>query len=243
MKRICTILARGGSKGVPGKNLRELAGKPLIAHAIEQARATALFDALAVSSDSDAILDVARALRVDHVVRRPIEMATDAASKLPAIQHCVRTVEDARGMTFDLVVDLGVTSPLRSAADIRGAVALWEDRRNSVVVSATRARSSPYFNMVEIDADGWAKLSKKPPARIERRQDGPHVFELNGAIYVWRRAAIMEAPAVFYPDTAIYEMPHERSVDIDSPIDLAFAEFLMTRTGAPEAERAAHGRQ
>jgi CMP-N,N'-diacetyllegionaminic acid synthase len=229
--RICTILARGGSKGLPGKNLRLLAGKSLIAHAIEQAREADVFDAIGVSSDSMDILDAARSLGIEHLILRPAEMATDQASKLPAIQHCVRSVEAQTKQSYATIVDLGVATPLRSASDIRGAVSMFESRgRPSIVVSATRARSSPYFNMVELNSDGTAALSKQPPARVERRQDGPVVFELNGAIYVWRRDALLDAPAVFYPDTMIYEMPHERSVDIDSAIDFAVAEFLIGRS-------------
>jgi len=232
--RLCTILARGGSKGVPGKNLRELAGKSLLAHAVQQARDSALFQTIAVSSDDDAILDAARILGVEHVIRRPAAMATDEASKLPAIQHCVHAVEARTRVLYGVIVDLGVASPFRTADDIRGSVSLFEARnRPSIVVSATRARSSPYFNMVELDADGFAHLSKPPPRRIERRQDGVPVYELNGAIYVWRRDAILEAPAVFYPDTVIFEMPHERSVDIDGPTDMAFAEFLVATRPAP----------
>jgi N-acylneuraminate cytidylyltransferase/CMP-N,N'-diacetyllegionaminic acid synthase len=229
--RLCTVLARGNSKGLPGKNLRKLGDKPLIAHAIDQARASGVFDAIAVSSDDESILAAARAYGIEHVVNRPAEMATDAASKLPAIQHCVRAVEAKLEIAFDPIVDLGVTSPLRSAADIAGAVALQAKRGCSIVVSAFRTKSSPYFNLCEIDAQGFAHISKKLPAKVERRQDGPVVYELNGAIYVWRRDALMDdpEPRVFYPDTVLYEMPHERSVDIDTPIDFAYAEFFLAR--------------
>jgi N-acylneuraminate cytidylyltransferase/CMP-N,N'-diacetyllegionaminic acid synthase len=227
--RICTILARGGSKGLPGKNLRPLGGRPLIAHAIEQASEAGVFDAIAVSSDSDDILAVAREWGVEYVIRRPDEMATDGSSKLPAIQHCATSVEAETGVLYETVTDIGVTSPLRSAEDIKGAVAMQQEHGNSIVVSAAEARSTPYFNIVERDHEGFAHLCNPPPGTIQRRQDGPECFELNGAIYVWRRDALMNDPKVFYPDTLIYEMPVERSVDVDAAIDLAFAEFLIGR--------------
>src|SRR5579872_5457966 len=119
--RLCTICARGGSKGVPGKNIRELLGKPLIAHSLDQARACGLFYAIAVSSDSDEILDVAKRFGADVLVRRPEEMASDTAAKLPAIRHCVEGAEKALGRTFPVFVDLDATSPLRLPADISGA--------------------------------------------------------------------------------------------------------------------------
>src|SRR5687768_5637382 len=110
MKRVCTICARGGSKGVAGKNLRPLLGRPLIAHSIEQARATGLFEAVAVSSDSAEILEAARAVGADHAIVRPAELATDQAAKLPAIRHALLEVERLRGEAFDVLVDLDATS-------------------------------------------------------------------------------------------------------------------------------------
>jgi N-acylneuraminate cytidylyltransferase/CMP-N,N'-diacetyllegionaminic acid synthase len=227
MLRICTILARGGSKGVPGKNLRPLAGKPLIAHSIEQARAARLFDAIAVSSDSAEILKVAEDYGAGFAVRRPDAMATDTAAKLPAVQHCVTDVERKTGKTFDLVVDLDPTSPLRAPEDIAGAVRLMEERRVSSVITGAVARKSPYFNLVERGANGFVRLCKKSPTTVNRRQDGPACFDMNAAVYVWPRDVLMADARVFYDDTLLYEMPPERSHDIDSSLDFAFVEFVM----------------
>ena len=183
MKRICTICARGGSKGLPGKNLRPLLGKPLVAHSIEQARDTGRFDAIAVSSESDEILDVARQWGVEHAIKRPPEMATDAASKLPPIQHATRTVEEKMGTTFDVIVDLDVTAPLRNIDDIRGAIALLEKHNATNVLTAAPARKNPYFNILEWGQDGRLGVSKKQPGdRLERRQDSPECFDCNAAV-------------------------------------------------------------
>lgn len=227
--RICTICARGGSKGVKDKNLRPLAGRPLIAHSIAQARASALFEAIAVSSDSPAILDHARAAGADILVERPAEMASDQAAKLPAIQHCVRSAEASLGIAFDTMVDLDATAPLRVPADIAGAVLLCETGGCANVITGAPAHRSPYFNLVEEVEGGFVALVKRGDKAIVRRQDAPHCFDCNASIYVWPRAEFFRAEAVLLPTTRLYQMPPERSHDIDSELDFAIVEMLMGR--------------
>jgi len=229
MKRLCTICARGGSKGLPGKNTKILAGKPLVAHSIIQARESGVFDVIAVSSDSDEILATAEQWDVDFAIKRPLEMAADSASKHPAIQHCTHEVEDRVGYRFEIIVDVDVTSPLRTAHDIAGAVALQQRHGVTNVITGSPARKNPYFNIVETNAKGFVVLSKPPKERIYRRQDCPPCFEMNAAVYVWKRDEYMAAPEVFYPDTMLYEMPVERSHDVDTPLDFEFIEFVMFR--------------
>ena len=229
MARLATVLARGGSKGVPGKNVRLIAGQPLIAHTVQHALACGLFDAVAVSSDAAEIVAAGEAAGATHLVSRPAEMASDEAGKLPAICHCVREVEARTGMGFDIVVDLQPTSPTRVPEDISRAVALQEALGVSNVISGSEAKSSPYFNLVEEQADGSVALSKAPKGEVVRRQDAPRCFDLNGSIYVWRRDALMDNDGLWFADTHLYEMPPERSVDIDTELDFQFAEFLMTR--------------
>jgi N-acylneuraminate cytidylyltransferase/CMP-N,N'-diacetyllegionaminic acid synthase len=142
MKRLCTICARGGSKGLPGKNIRSLMGKPLIVHSLLQAQSSGLFEAVAVSSDSKEILDISRNYGTDHIIFRPQELASEKAPKLPAIQHCVNEVEAISGKNFDVIVDLDVTSPLRLAEDIEGAVKLLESENVSNVITAPSISSA-----------------------------------------------------------------------------------------------------
>jgi len=227
MKRICTICARGGSKGVPGKNVRPLLGKPMLLYSIEAARESGLFDRIAVSSDSADILGLARAAGVTDIVERPPEMATDQAAKCPAIRHALLAVEQRHGEHFDVQVDLAVTAPLRLADDIRGAVALQGRTGAASVITGTPARHSPYFSLVEEATDGSVGLSKK--AAIVRRQDAPRTFDMDGSIYVWDTAAFRADPKVFYPDTRLYVIPEERSQDVDTEIDFAIVEMLMKR--------------
>lgn len=232
MTRLCTILARGGSKGVPGKNIRPLGGKPLLLHSIEQAKASGLFDVIAVSSDDPAILALAKEGGADECVERLPEHATDTAAKLPAIRHCVEEVERRRSCSFDVVVDLQPTSPLREAQDISAAVLLVEVLGAENVITGSIAKSSPYFSLVEERTNGTVGLSKPTDPPIVRRQDAPKCFDMNGSIYVWQRAALMEKDGLFLATTRLYEMPEERSIDIDTELDFEFAEFLLERTTA-----------
>jgi N-acylneuraminate cytidylyltransferase/CMP-N,N'-diacetyllegionaminic acid synthase len=233
MKRICTICARGGSKGLAGKNLRTLMGKPLLAHSIEQAQATGLFEVVVVSSDDPEILLVAEQHGADMVFKRPDDMATDEASKLPAIRHAVLSAEKQLGFTFEVVVDLDVTSPLRTTEDIKGAVEQLESTGVANILTGSIARKNPYFNLLERRDDGSIGLSKPQAGnRIERRQDAPECYDCNAAVYVWQRDIFVEQPNVFYKDTNIFEMPENRSHDIDTAFDFDFVEFLMKQQQA-----------
>jgi N-acylneuraminate cytidylyltransferase/CMP-N,N'-diacetyllegionaminic acid synthase len=227
MRRICTICARGGSKGVKNKNICTLLGKPLIAHSILQAKASGLFDCIAVSSDSDEILALAGKWGADYLIKRPDELATDQAAKLPVIQHCVAEAECISSQIFDVVVDLDATSPLRIPEDIVESVRLLEEWGVSNVITGAPARRSPYFNMVEVDEHGVARLSKKLNTPVLRRQDAPKCYDMNASIYVWRRDALFSCPTIFNSDTLLYDMPEERSIDIDSELDFRFVEFIM----------------
>lgn len=227
MKRLCTVCARGGSKGVAGKNLRELLGKPLLAHTIEQAKRSGLFEAVAVSSDAEQILGAAREAGADILIRRPGALATDSAPKLPAIRHCVESAERELGQRFAVFADLDATSPLRLVSDIEGALRMLEERGVSSVITGAPARRSPYFNLVELDERGVASLSKSADGPIDRRQDAPRCYDMNASIYVWRREVFFASPAVFYSDTLLYVMPEERSIDIDSELDFEIVRMLM----------------
>jgi len=229
MSRICTICARGGSKGVKNKNIRELAGKPLIALSLEQARYSRLFDLIAVSSNSAEILDVARSHGADLLIVRPSELASDTAAKIPAIRHCVEEAEQFFGKRFDVIVDLDATSPLRLVEDIRGAVNLLESSNVLNVITAAPSRRSPYFNLVELDKDGTVRLSKPLDMPIVRRQDSPQCFDMNASIYVWKRSALFDYPTVFNADTRLFVMPEERSIDIDTELDFEIVELMMRK--------------
>lgn len=230
MRRICTICARAGSKGVRGKNLRILNGLPLLAHSLRQATASGLFDAIALSSDSPEMLAIAKEYGATVLVDRPAEMATDTAAKLPVIRHCVAEAERVQGMTFDTCVDLDATSPLRAVEDVHAVVQLLEDSGAGNVITAMPARRSPYFNLIERDEHGIVRLAKPASPPYVRRQDAPACFDMNASIYAWTREALMNAPGLFNLDTRLHVMPEERSIDIDSEVDFLLVELLMSRS-------------
>lgn len=225
--RICTINVRAGSKGVPGKNMREVAGIPLFGHSVRQAVASGLFAEVVVSSDSEEILRRAPDFGATGVVVRPPELATDAAGKVPAIAHSVVATEERTGQTYDICVDLDATSPLRLVEDIAAAVAMFEESTAESLITGSEARRNPYFNLVEQQPDGTVAVSKRPAHDVLRRQDAPRCFDMNGSIYVWRRASLLTDQVVFFPSTILYEMPQERSIDVDSEFDFRIVSWLM----------------
>ena len=228
MKILCTICARAGSKGVANKNLRLINNKPLIVYSIEQAIATKLFDQIVVSSDSKEIREVALANGATFCVDRPAELATDTAPKLPAIKHCVENAEKKFGQ-FEVIIDLDATAPLRESSDIIGALELLQSAQADNVITGTPAHRSPYFNLVEIDANGVVSLSKPPANVVARRQDSPQCFDMNASIYVWRRQALFANENLFTGNTRLFVMPRERSLDIDSQADFEMVEWMMTK--------------
>ncbi len=227
--RLCTICARGGSKGVPGKNIRMLMGLPLIAHSIAQAKNTKLFDKIAVSSDSDEILNAASEYGADIIIKRPDEMASDSAGKLVAIRHAILEAEKQAGKEYNTLVDLDATAPLRVEDDIIMAVELLEKQKISSVMSGTPAHRSPYFNLLEVNENNEIALSKKAEKDVLSRQSSPKCYDMNASIYVWAREPFLSEPACFYKNTRLLVMPDKRSVDIDSELDFAIVETIMQK--------------
>jgi CMP-N,N'-diacetyllegionaminic acid synthase len=223
---VATICARGGSKGLPGKNVRNFAGKPLIVHSIEQALSASFIHSVWVSTDDADIARIARDAGAQVPFLRPAELASDSAPKIPVIEHLAKHIE-ASGLRVDTVIDLQPTSPLRSLADIQGAYAMRAD--TPLVVSVRPAGDNPYFNMVELNTHSFAHLSKGNG--MTRRQDTPSVFALNGAIYVWQRTALAQASlsGMWSVGMRVFEMPEWRSVDIDNIDDFDYAQWLYAR--------------
>ena len=230
---IATICARGGSKGLPRKNLLPFGGEPLVAHSVKQALACPLIDGVYVSTDDDEIANVARHYGAEVPYRRPAELASDSAAKIPAIEHLVRHLE-SQGAAIGTIVDLQPTSPLRSQGDLAAAIALAG--RAELVVTVTEPSHNPYYTLVETNPDGSLRLSK--PADFSRRQDAPAVWGLNGSIYVWSRAGLAHAAdAGFWAVSMLASpMPRERSVDIDDRLDFELAEWFLRRQQAGMAD-------
>lgn len=228
-KVLCTICARGGSKGVKNKNIKELCGKPLIAYTIEQAKASKLFEHIVISTDSDAIASVAKEYGAEVFFKRSAEMASDTAGKLDVIRDAFIRSEAHYQDTFDYLIDLDATAPLRSVEDIVNSFNQFLQNSNDNLITAMPSRRSPYFNLVEVDSNGKVALSKKLDGTVLRRQDTPKSYDMNASIYIWKRDAILNENSLFLDSTGLYVMPEERSIDIDNELDFAFVEFLMNK--------------
>lgn len=226
---IATICARGGSRGVPGKNLRALRGRPLIAWAIECARASRSVDDIVVSTDSDEIARAAEACGVEVPFRRPREMATAEAGKLPAIRHAAAQVEARRGQRSAVVVDLDVTAPLRAPEDVDACVRRLRGADLDAVVSVYAPDRNPYFNMVELNAEGLAQPVKRPKAPLLRRQDAPEVWSISGAVFAFRRDFLDATSYVYDGRVGVVELPRSRAIDVDVEDDFQLLEVLAAR--------------
>lgn len=226
MKVLATICARGDSKGIPGKNIRLLGGKPMIIYTIEVAQRCKLIDRVIVSTDDTEIAKIARASGAEVPFLRPKELATNSMSKLPVIKHAIGFLEAKLGYSPDIVVDLDPTSPLRTEKDIESCIRMVEEGADNVF-SVIEARRNPYFNMVEI-IDGKVQLVKRPARVVSRRQDAPRVYEMNASIYVWKREALMNNDSIFLEKTKVYIMP-KWAIDIDDETDFEFVEFILRK--------------
>jgi len=224
---ISTICARGGSEGVPRKNIRILLGKPLIAYSIEHAQKCELISRVIISTDSREIARIASEWGAEVPFIRPQELATNIASKLPVIQHAVKYLIDHESTRPEYVVDLDPTSPLRTVDDIRNCIKKIKELNCDVVITGNQAKKSPYFNMVEVKSRGQAELCKKSASSVARRQDSPKVYEMNSSIYVFKTKSLLEMSALWDVDVRFYEMPVERSIDIDREIDFKLVELIM----------------
>lgn len=228
MKLLLTIAARGGSKGVANKNIRMLANHPLIGITIRQAQKWGQAEHIVVTTDSEAIAEVAREYGAEVPFLRPAEMATDTAGKVPALRHALLEMEKRTGSRFDAVLDLDPTAPIRKIADLDACLALFQKQKPKTLFSVVKAHKSPYFNMVEVDAHGFANLSKNA-GLIQRRQDAPAVYAMNASIYIYQREYLAnpETQKPVSDQSIIYEMDEWAGIDIDREIDFKFIDFLL----------------
>jgi CMP-N,N'-diacetyllegionaminic acid synthase len=218
---LAIIPARGGSKGVPRKNVRDLAGKPLIAWTIGAAKRSRYLDRIVLSSEDEEIMRVARGLGCEVPFARPAELATDEA---PGVAPVLDALARLPGHAW--VVLLQPTSPLRSSQDIDACLDACVQRRAPACVSVSLAAESPYWMYT---LDGATRLHPMLEAQSlpERRQDLPPAFSLNGAVYVARTDWLLESRTFIGSETVAHVMPPERSVDIDSELDLKYAQLLI----------------
>jgi CMP-N,N'-diacetyllegionaminic acid synthase len=232
MHTLLTICARGGSKGIPGKNVKPLNGLPLIGYSIRTGQQFAKKYAadFALSTDNEEIKNVAAQMGLHTGYTRPDKLATDTAGKIDAIRDLLNFKESERGVRYDYIIDMDVTSPLRTVQDLESAIELLrEDPEADNIFSVSPAARNPYFNMVERKDNGYYNVVKKPEVPIKSRQTAPQVFDMNASFYVYRRKFFFDDNKVAKTDRSmIYKVPHI-CFDLDEPHDFTIMEIMIRK--------------
>jgi len=231
MNAFAFIFARGGSKGLPDKNIRSLAGKPLIAWSIEHARAVKRIERIIVSTDSEGIASVARNFGAEVPFLRPQELARDDAPEWLAWQHALSFLQETEGSLPNAMISIPPTAPLRLPDDLENCLNEFEKGEVDVVITVSDAHRSPWFNMVKRNQDGSVGLVMEAPISITRRQDAPEVFDMATVAYVARPGFVLEQTSIFSGKVGAVKVPVERAIDIDTIVDFELAEFLVLRRG------------
>ena len=227
---VAFIFARGGSKGVPRKNVRLLAGVPLIAHSIQQAQSSPIIDRVVVSTDDPEIAEISKQYGAEVPFIRPAELARDDAPEWLAWQHALNAVEATGASEVDVFVSLPPTSPMRAVEDIDACVTLLLNGDADVVITVRPGERSPYFNMVTLTGEGEAKLVMQSGNVINRRQDAPAVYDVTTVAYAARPDFVRASNSIFEGRVKAVIVPPERAVDIDTELDFKFAEFLLEQS-------------
>lgn len=225
MKNFAFIFARGGSKGLPGKNIKKLAGKPLLQYSIDSAKQTPSVSEVFVSTDDIAIKQCALEAGA-KVIDRPIELAGDQSPEWLAWRHAIEWVSEHYG-AFDNFISLPATSPLRAVKDIEAALEKRASVNADICISVTPSSRSPFFNMIKMDEAGFAELVIRPSGEVSRRQDSPDVFDITTVVYVAQPDFIINSYGLFSGKVTSVVIPKERAVDIDDIYDFYMAEVLI----------------
>ena len=226
---VAFIFARGGSKGLPGKNIRMFAGKPLIAWAIEHAHTAVGIRRVIVSTDSEEIVAVAKQYGAEVPFMRPSCLAKDDSPEWLSWRHALEFIRSDEGSLPDAMVSVPVTAPLRQPVDIERCLELFSKGDADMVISVTDAHRNPYFNMVTMQSNGSIGLVMSPTIGISCRQDAPEVFDMTTVAYVAKPEFVMTHESAFAGRVKAVHVPIERSIDIDTLLDFEMAEFFFTR--------------
>lgn len=222
------IFARGGSKGVPRKNIRPVAHKPLIAYAIETALASVLINRVVVSTDDAEIAGVAQQYGAEVPFMRPAGLAHDDSPEWLAWQHAILTLEATEGEPkMDVFVSIPPTSPLRAVEDVDACIRTLLESDADLVITVKPAERNPYFNMIVMDEAGYAQLVIPPNETIHQRQAAPLVYDMTTVAYAARPEFLLNANSMFEGKVKAVVVPTERALDIDTELDFKFAEFLL----------------
>jgi len=227
---IAVIAARGGSKGVPRKNVRPLAGKPLIAHAIETALESEWIDRVIVSTDDIEIAEVSQRYGAEVPFMRPEELARDDSPEWLTWQHAIRSLESVKGIpNIDVFVSIPPTAPLRSVENVDACIQMLLESDADIVITVKPAERNPYFNMVTLVEGDDARLVMLPERPVHRRQDAPPVYDVTTVAYAARPLFVLNATSMFEGKVKAVVVPAEGALDIDTELDFKFAEFMLGR--------------
>jgi len=224
---LASICMRGGSKGVVKKNSRNLLGKPLMKYTFDCVAKSCKVDEVSVSTDCNDIIDISERNGIQHIFKRKESLATDTASKWDVFKDLVLRFEKKTGKAVEYLVDLDVTVPRRLPSHIDSSVELMLENKVDVVITGYEPERNPYFNMMEIDSNGMAKLVKKSDKLIVCRQDAPVVYSLTPAVYVIKRSALFSYDHWSDAECMINPIPREYAIDIDTELDFKIIECLM----------------
>lgn len=230
MNLLITICARGGSKGIPGKNIRFIAGKPLIAYSIKHALDFAkIYNAdVALSTDSHEITQVALKYNLSTQYIRPENLADDNTGKIAVLNHILEYQENLNSKKYDYILDLDVTSPLRTIEDLESGFNILKSKSDALnLFSVSPSHRNPYFNMVEFNDNFFVKTSKSLDLNLFTRQSAPKVYDVNASFYFYKRIFFdSNLGSAITDKTMIYEVPHV-CFDLDEIIDFEFMTFLI----------------
>ena len=230
MNAIAFIFARGGSKGLPGKNIRPFAGKPLIAWAIQHAMAVGRVRRVIVSTNDPEIAKVAKAYGAEVPFLRPVHLAGDDSPEWLAWRHALEFVRDEEGCIPEAMVSVPVTAPLRKPEDIEICLDIFEEGGVDIVITVNEAHRNPYFNMVKANPNGTVGLLIPSKGGITRRQDAPEVFDITTVAYVADPNFVLTHNSTFEGRVKSAQIPIERAIDIDTLRDFQMAEFLYKKS-------------
>jgi len=223
------IFARGGSKGLPNKNIKILNGKPLIAWSIEHAKAVKRVGRVIVSTDSEEIARIARKYGAEVPFMRPLELATDESPEWLSWQHGLKYLESTDGCLPDLMVSIPATAPLRDVEDINNVIDEYQRNDTDMVITVTESYRSPFFNIVKESLNGYVDLFMSSEKVVSRRQDCPKTFDITTVAYAARPSFVLNKKNMFEGRVRQVIVPKETSLDIDTLFDFEFAEYMFKK--------------
>lgn len=230
---LAVICARGGSTGVPGKNIMPIAGKPLIGWSVETALSDARIEDVIVSTDDEKIAGVAEEFGAKRPFMRPGDLATKTAGKFGVWKHALGACEEIYGKRYDYFLDIDCTTPLLDEGDLKRFLDAFFEAEQAGnldgMFTVSASHRNPYFNLVEEDSQGYLGLSKKLETNIESRQTSPKAWDIVAAFYIFKAAYIRTNDYLLNGKMKGFEVPREKSFDIDEPFDAELVNWLMTK--------------